>query len=34
MLNRVELLGETMRHALDNLAVVAPTWLRPIVEPE
>jgi transposase len=26
-LNRLELVGETMRHALDSLAVVAPDWL-------
>lgn len=27
-LNRLELVGETMRHALDVLAAVAPQWLR------
>ena len=27
-LNRVECVGETLRHALDVLAVVAPEWLR------
>jgi transposase len=27
-LNRLEVVGETMRHALNNLAVVAPDWLR------
>lgn len=27
-LNRLELAGETMRYALDQLAVSAPTWLR------
>jgi transposase len=27
-LNRLECIGETMRHALNNLAVVAPDWLR------
>src|ERR671932_258409 len=27
-LNRLECVAETMRHALDSLAVVAPTWLR------
>jgi transposase len=27
-LNRLELVGETMRHALDSLAVVVPDWLR------
>jgi transposase len=26
-LNRLECVGETMRHALESLAVVAPTWL-------
>ncbi len=29
-LNRVELVGETMRHALNDLAVVAPDWLRAV----
>ena len=27
-LNRLEVVGETMRHALNTLAVVAPEWLR------
>lgn len=27
-LNRLELVGETMRHALDNLATVVPDWTR------
>jgi transposase len=27
-LNRLELVGETMRHALDALSTVAPEWLR------
>lgn len=27
-LNRLELVGETMRHALNSLAVVTPDWLR------
>jgi len=27
-LNRLELAGETLRHALDSLAVAAPDWLR------
>jgi transposase len=27
-LNRLELVGETMRHALNSLATVAPDWLR------
>jgi transposase len=33
-LNRVELVRETLRHALDVLATVAPTWLRPHAQPE
>jgi len=28
VLNRPELVGETLRHALNSLAVVAPDWLR------
>ena len=28
VLNRLELVGETLRHALNTLAVVAPDWLR------
>src|SRR5262245_48365797 len=28
VLNRLELLGETLRAALDELATVAPEWLR------
>jgi len=32
-LNRVELVGETMRHALNDLAVVAPDWLRAVSQP-
>ena len=27
-LNRLEIAGETLRHALDSLAVAAPAWLR------
>jgi transposase len=27
-LNRIEVVGETLRHALNSLAVVAPEWLR------
>ncbi len=27
-LNRVEVVGETLRHTLDSLAVAAPDWLR------
>jgi len=30
-LNRVELVGETLRHALNVLATVAPDWLRGVV---
>jgi transposase len=33
-LNRLELVGETLRHALNSLAVVAPDWLRAWVPPE
>lgn len=32
-LNRLELVAETMRHALDNLALVAPDWLRAHTQP-
>jgi transposase len=32
-LNRLEVVGETMRHALNTLAVVAPEWLRTISPP-
>ena len=32
-LNRIELVGETMRHALNDLAVVAPDWLRTLSSP-
>ena len=32
-LNRLELVGETMRYALNRLAVVAPTWLRAHIQP-
>jgi transposase len=28
VLNRLELVGETLRHALNSLAVVAPAWLQ------
>jgi transposase len=34
VLNRLELVGETLRHALNSLAVVAPDWLRAQVSPE
>lgn len=33
-LNRLELIGETMLHALNALAEVAPEWLRRIAPPE
>ena len=32
-LNRLECVGETMRHALNTLAVVAPEWLRAHSDP-
>ncbi len=32
-LNRIELVGETLRHALNDLAVVAPDWLRTLSPP-
>lgn len=31
VLNRLERVGETMRAALNSLAVVAPDWLRSVV---
>jgi transposase len=34
VLNRLELVGETLRHALNSLAVVAPDWLCAHVPPE
>ncbi len=33
-LNRLEVVGETVRHALNALAVAAPDWLRPRLVPE
>jgi hypothetical protein len=33
-LNQLELGGETLRHALNVLATVAPEWLTPRVKPE
>jgi transposase len=33
-LNRLEVVGETMRHALNTLAVVAPAWLRAVSHPD
>ncbi len=32
-LNRLEVAGETLRHALESLAVAAPDWLRPRCHP-
>ncbi len=32
-LHRLENIGETLRHALNRLAVVAPTWLRAYADP-
>jgi transposase len=33
-LNRIEVVGETLRHTLTTLAVVAPEWLRTVSPPE
>jgi transposase len=33
-LNRLEMVGETLRHALDSLAVVVPEWSRAPSQPE
>jgi transposase len=33
-LNRIEVVGETMRHTLNTLAVVAPEWLRAVSPPD
>lgn len=33
-LNQLELVGETLRHALNVLATVAPDWLKPLTPPE
>jgi transposase len=33
-LNRIEVVGETLRHALNTLAVVASAWLRAVSDPE
>ena len=33
-LNRIEVVAETMRHALDSLAVAAPEWLAAVAAPE
>jgi transposase len=34
VLNRLELVGKTLRHALNSLAVVVPDWLRAQAPPE
>ena len=34
MLNRLERVGETLRAALNSLAVVAPAWLQALAPPE
>lgn len=33
-LNRIELVGETLRHALNSLAVIAPAWVQALSQPE
>jgi len=33
-LNRLEVVGETLRHALDSLAVAASAWLRAVCRPD
>jgi transposase len=33
-LNRTEVVGETLRHALNTLAVAAPTWLQAVSPPD
>ena len=33
-LNRLELIGETMRHALNSLAEIAPAWLKAHIFPD
>jgi len=33
-LNRLETIGETMRHAVNVLAVAAPEWLTPLLHPD
>jgi transposase len=33
-LNRLEVVGETLRHALNTLAVVTPAWLRAVSPPD
>src|SRR5207248_11530578 len=32
-LNRLECVGETLRHTLNSVAVAAPDWLRPHLDP-
>jgi transposase len=32
-LNRIEVVGESLRHALNSLAIVAPAWLRTVSPP-
>ena len=34
VLNRLELVAETLRAALNELATVAPIWLQALVSPE
>ena len=34
ILNRVELVGEAMRRVLDDIAQVAPEWLKILIQPE
>ena len=34
VLNRLERVGETLRAALNDLAVMAPEWLQPLAPPE
>ncbi|MEZ4641763.1 MAG: hypothetical protein R3E31_03300 [Chloroflexota bacterium] len=34
ILNRIELVGETLRRALDDIAQVAPNWLKPLIQPD
>jgi transposase len=33
-LNRIEVVGETLRHALNSLSIVAPEWLRTLSLPD
>jgi transposase len=33
-LNRIEVVGETLRHALNSLAIVVPEWLRSVSPPD